>query len=285
MFKKVLLLSVVLSIQSFLFSDSEGKNILNINNEYFSFSLLPSVVTGTHVNGIGLDINYRKKFPIELDYTFISPSIGLYTRPYLFLTNIGIPGESMQLNIGTDLSICWGRGTEQTHTFRYYLNYYFTSNGTNQPYGGVAYTLSLNKNDITFSLDNDDAYFIATDKYRTTKGKIKFLRKTYKYLFGFSIGFLLWTGNLDGTEIDFGGERRDNSYELTGYGGDYSHGIAELSFLFDGITLSIGYDSETVREYIQNGWHNLYNRPIVPLVDRDDKIYFQLSYNHVIYQY
>lgn len=294
--KRMVLMLFFLMITTVSYSLETGFISIERNSEELYYNVSPSLITGTHINGLGMNMYLLKRFHKTLEHSIISPNIGVYITPFTYLSNLGIPDESVHLNLGGDLSLSWGAELDldryhsiyrevARHNFRYYLNYYFSSDGTSQPYGGISYTLSLQKNDLILALDNDDAYFIATDKYRTTKGSIKYIRYTSSYSYGAAIGFLLWTGNLDGTATESDGDMRDSTYELTGYGGDYSHGVAELTLFYNNIHISIGYDSETIRDVIQNGWHNFYNRPEVPLVERDSRFYFQVSLNPPKYQY
>lgn len=295
MLKKIVLVLCFSCSISFIYTLNFSKISLSNEINNFMFNLSPTMSFGTHSNGVGFNVILSKKIPIYLNQTVICPGIGIYSTPVAFITNFGIPDESLQINIGTDISFSWGQKVDSikssyfreysTHSLRYYFNYYFSTNGTSQPYGGIQYCLSLQKNDLIFSLDNDDAYCIPTDKFRTTKGQITFLNYSQENKYGLKLGFLLWTGNLDGTLIENAGDMRDNSYELSGYGGEYSHGIVEMSFIFNEIELSIGYDSETVRDVIQNGWHNFYNRPRVPLVERDNRFYFQIQFSPPKYRY
>lgn len=96
-------------------------------------------------------------------------------------------------------------------------------------------------------------------------------------VYGINTSFYIWTGNLDGTASTNSPNARDNTYALTGYGGDYSHGIFSLGIVYNFLRVSIGYDSEEIRNKIQNGWHHFFNRPRVPLLNRSNRFYFQVS--------
>lgn len=161
----------------------------------------------------------------------------------------------------------------------YFFSYILSSDGTSQTYGSIGYKLSLEEREFFVNLDNDDMYLIATDKYRTTKGRIGFTKYTKENTHTFSIGFYLWTGKLDKNLIENRDmERREQIYSLDVYGGEYSHGIAELSYTYNNFKFSLGWDSETIRDGIQNRWHYFYNRPRVPLVDRSDRLFIQITY-------
>ena len=264
---------------------------LTRNSESCYLSLSPVVLAGTHVNGIGAKSEAGWRFFTPINNSLIGGEIGGFAYPMAYATYYGIPGTSVQLQAGGALSVCFGPKSPALanpwtvvplcmHTITYYLSYYLSSDGTSQPYGGIGYQLNLGSLLFFLRLDDDDAFLLPEDKFRTTKGLAGFRYHDATSLYGIDLGFILWTGDLNtnafSTLILSGADVRNLSYSL-GYGGAYSHGIITLCFVYDFLQISIGYDSDKIRDYIQNGWHYLYNRPHVPLLSRSDRLYLQFS--------
>jgi hypothetical protein len=284
---KTIIFLLILACSNTLAFSFQNLEFKRNENKYF-ITLSPVALAGTHVDGIGINSQAGLRLNhITTDKT-VSSCVSLHCYPNAYMKYYGIPGNSVQLNTGASLSLTLGRRIDlvnnpwvQTelgkHTFKYFFSYYLSSDSTSQPYAGVEYKLTLKKLIFRIRLDQDDCYFLATDKYRSTMGDIEFLRYNLENAYGMNVGFHLWTGNLDGTATHNAPDLRDNTYALTGYGGDYSHGILSLTLIYNFLRLSVGYDSEEIRNTIQNGWHHFYNRPRVPLVNRSDRFYFQIS--------
>lgn len=60
-------------------------------------------------------------------------------------------------------------------------------------------------------------------------------------------------------------------------GGDHTLGLLYGSFTFNFFKLSLGYDSDKIRTYFQNGMHKIMNNDMVPRIGRNDKIYFDIT--------
>jgi hypothetical protein len=56
-------------------------------------------------------------------------------------------------------------------------------------------------------------------------------------------------------------------------GAGYSAGIIYVGFRLGYLRLELGWDSEQIRDLLQNGTHYLIDDGIVPLVDRPDRPY------------
>jgi hypothetical protein len=118
--------------------------------------------------------------------------------------------------------------------------------------------------------------FNGFDQYRTAAAEISYYRSIQNNIIGGGIGFKLWTGTRNGLKKLI----RNQDYDLSNqYGGNYSHGILYLSFFINGINISLGYDSEKIRNLIQNSFHNLINTGNIPELKKDDRIYFEISFN------
>lgn len=240
----------------------------------FDYKVQPYGSFGTHINSCGLqgELTFTKKH--HWFKANSSSSLTLYTLGAGSISSLGIPGQSLELNSGLNLSFTYG-----IYSLNYYLSYYITSDKTNQAYGSLMYKIDTGNWEVGLDLGNDDMYFLATDKFRTTKGSIFYRNYTQENLYGISLNFFLWTGDLDGKVLgDESAEARDRYYSMDGYGGDISHGILALALRINDFELSIGWDSEIIRDSIQNRWHYFYNRPEVPMVDRENRFYIQTTF-------
>lgn len=281
------LLHIVLILHNlYAFSPENFEFTRNDQQHYVEIS--PVLTVGTHVNGVGVNSQAGLRLNHYLKEKVISSCLSLHFYPDIYIQYYGIPGNSIQLNTGAGYSFTFGRSIDLVnnpwvrtdigrHTIKYFLSYYFSSDNTSQPYGGIEYKLNLKNSIYRIRLDNDDCYFLATDKFRSTFGEMEFLHYNQVNVYGINLSFYIWTGKLDGTESTNAHDARDNSYALTGYGGNYSHGILSLGIVYNFLRFSIGYDSEKIRNKIQNGWHHLYNRPRVPLLNRSDRLYVQIT--------
>ena len=271
-----------------LFAFSLENLEFNRNEQQYYIEISPVLFAGTHVNGMGINTQAGLRLNHRLKEKVISSCLSVHFYPDIYVRYYGIPGNPFQLNTGASYSLTFGKRIDLVnnswvrtelarHTIKYFFSYYLSSDKTNQPYGGIEYKLNLKNSIFRIRLDNDDCYFLATDKYRSTFGEIEFLHYNTENVYGINTSFYIWTGNLDGTASTNSPNAQDNTYALTGYGGDYSHGILSLGFVYNFLRLSIGYDSEEIRNKIQNGWHHFYNRPKVPLLNRSNRFYFQVS--------
>lgn len=254
--------------------------LMSVKDSYSNYyQITPTSIIGTHVNGIGFNVILGRRFSLYLENKLIACAIGMNFHPTAYQKYYGFEGESIQLNIGTNISLTFGDKRllktnpwiireQSLHTLRYYLSYFLSSDNTSQAYVAMEYKLSLNNSSLKLHAGNDDCIFfqIRGDKFRTTKGLLEYLYFTHKSLYGISLSFNIWTGNTSPL------------VKPDGFGGEYSHGILALSLIYNSMKVSIGYDSEGIRDTIQNEWHKLRNLQTVPLVDRRELFYIQLSF-------
>lgn len=282
------------SLWTYSFSWEESSLLVEFpgeENSLWNARIFPQLQLGSQENSLGIAGEVSLHFPLKAQNSALASRVSLFHSSKAAYSYYGIPQPAYHGNTGLALSFAFGgRGHAinadnplgYQHNIGYFISYICSSDGTSQPYGGVTYTANNTGWQFRFQLDNDDAYAIATDKFRTTKGVVGF--SIYgDHAYGVNLGFRLWTGRLDGTK--FLNSLGQEEYSLNGYGGEYSHGILYLQILVDHFGLSFGYDSERIRDLIQNGWHDFYGRPSVPLVDREDRFFIQFSYNEFKYDY
>lgn len=291
MYKKLVILLVLTCLQQSVFSLNLDSLILNYQNDVFYFNGQPFLQAGTHVNALGIGAVTGLQFQQEILQTFIGQRIGVHASAMLNESYFGIPGQSAQANIGGHITFSFAGNSDFTqspwrireqgrHNVGFYVSRYFSTDGTSQWYGGFTASFNFKNDSYRFTFDNDDTHWamlindFKTDKFRTGKLELEYLHHTDTELYGASISCLLWTG--DTSPIV------DNT---TDYGADYSHGIIGFSYIYNAFKLTIGYDSEAIREFVQNGWHSLKGLGSVPLVDRADRLFLQIQIFPDYYNY
>ena len=243
---------------------------------------------GTHVIGTGLNgyAAYSRDF---LSASLFKPHLSLSAGGSLnhYERNLGIEGRSQTARFYLLASL--GTGKRQKHfrgyeffshpasrnlSFKYIS--YLSTDGTGQNSGLLSYSFVSGRSLWKISYENDWFSFLSTDQYRTTAVDITYLRKGTSRIYGGAIGFKLWTGETSGLPT-----YTDKQFPMAGqYGSQYSHGIFYLSAVWEYLKISLGYDSEKIRDAIQNSYHKMIKKGQILQLDRDDKIYFQLSVNN-----
>jgi hypothetical protein len=255
-------------------------------------------VFGTHRQGAGAEADYYKY--VSFDPSGVSPSmpplqLTLYSRlGYMYnYKYYGIPGQSHcgEAKIGFFGSSgaknsfyrkYFNVNEPGTHNFSLYWAGFLTSDGTSQLIGGLYYSYIHERNVFGFEYNNDTFIPYPSDSYRTAAVRIFYYHDTGNNLVGCDFGFKLWAGERkfdcweNGRPVWPEEVHRGRNATLY-YGREYSHGIAYVSFILNEFSLSFGYDSEKIRDFIQNTTHYIINDAKVPLVDREDRIYVELK--------
>jgi hypothetical protein len=227
---------------------------------------------GSHVNGFGYGISAMRlqeiawsKKPIGIFYLTGHAEVKHYE------SCLGMPGRSQAAK--GFLMAMWGWGRHNSFPSRYYhlspstahnIGFYYagylSNDNTSQVSGGWQYSYVGNNSKIRMRYENDWYGFRFTDEFRTSAVQVDYFRLVSSHILGAGTGFILWTGR---TEDSFGTA--------------YSHGILYLSMSYGGIGLQFGMDSEKIRDFIQNKYHQITGVRTIPLVERSDRFYFQLS--------
>jgi len=259
--------------------------------------IAPSLETGLSINRAGysslLWMTFEAvKIKSGLELKLVSTGMG-------HINNLGIPGEGWENMTGLALTLSLGRSVHEVpwpvlpnrlpgkglFNVFYQYNNYLCTDLTSQWTASLGVELNLGKNRFQISQENDHWLFHTwDDKYRTAGGEISWWtllpEETFQsgniYPLGVMVGFLLWTADTKGLSAVGPGEY----YDMSGlYGENCSHGIAYLALQVGGIRLSLGLDSENIRDALQNGLHRLMGYGLIPKVDRPDSLYLQLSVN------
>jgi hypothetical protein len=243
---------------------------------------------GTHINGIGINIFFDNSLPILIDDYYLGnfQFFGKVNLSY-YITNLGIQGSSQSLDLFSSVRLGIGNKSDFLYfpymisnysffTISYGFIYFLTTDLTSQPIGTVSIEFAWDKNKIKIQHDNDYWLFNGFDQYRTAAFDISYFRTIRNNIIGGGIGIKLWTGTRNGLKR----LSRNQNYELSKqFGGNYSHGIFYLSFFINGVNISLGYDSEKIRDLLQNSFHYLINAGNIPPLQKEDSFYFEISFN------
>jgi hypothetical protein len=256
---------------------------------------------GTHREGIGLECSYIGYKPNTVMGRMLgkdlNEELGLLSRVgvYYHERDFGFPGES--LSGKAELILLYSLGPRNDffsrrmaisglgrHNLSFGLNGYVSSDSTSQVTGQIDY--GYFKNDFGFTVNyENDTIFLLQDQYRTASVKLSALFQKGNDLYGLSLGFNLWAGQriIDLVQIWNGGniqlpeeKRRGNTVALYN-GKDYSTDVIYLSLIYNNMSFSVGYDSERIKQLIQNNVHFILDDGNLPLLDRPDRLFLEFK--------
>jgi hypothetical protein len=241
---------------------------------------------GTHINGIGAGAAFSYSDEVlagDLRLGLLEAGVSVVLRHYA--SYLGIPGPSDAATGG--VFVCYGLGEENRfpstpfthagpgrHNFFYRYNRYLTTDGTSQATGRFGYEWAGDRDKLKLQVENDRYSLPARDEFRTAAGELEYLHAFPRAIGGVAAGYMLWTGATHGLRPAEG----TDSFDLTGQLGDrYSHGIVFVSLIWGIARLSVGYDSEAIRDALQNTAHRLTDYYTIPKLERKDRWFFQVS--------
>lgn len=248
------------------------------------YQVHPTMDMGTHVNSFGIRGWLSAAVPADY-WSFLFTANGALIRCQ---TTYGIPGASDTAQVHLRFTAGWGGVSPWkaapmlpsgpgTHNLYYQWSHYFTTDGTEQHSGEFGYEWNTAGFRLYARFDNDYQGLGLTDEYRTAAGEVILYHALGTHAVGYGLGYRLWTGT---TGLD--PMTRYDTYNMTGaYGAEYSHGILYAAAAFDGLRLEAGYDSEQIRDAIQNNLHWIINNARVPLLDRPSRFFMRFSLNWV----
>lgn len=248
---------------------------------------------GSHVTGFGLNI--YSAFYEFLDFENSSFSLGSFTyfgrftfnhyenyyglnkRCEVIEYNLTIShGFGPRRKIGLDAFI---RFYPSMFNVFYGITHYISTDGTTQLVGHFGFDIVFKNSKFKFIHENDLYAFMNQDQFRTAAGEIEFLYLFNNLIVGIASGFKIWTTTRTGLKQLDRGEVYDFRGQL-GYG--KACGILYISFIINKYKFSIGYDSEYIRNAIQNTTHYIIDAGVFPVIeDKKDSIYLQLSINNM----
>lgn len=260
------------------------------SNNLITFTGAPHVEMGSHINRTGYNLGFSYTQPL-FKWGFLdlgSLQFKSKVNATINAASLGIPGASVTSEIS--FFGLYGFGPESLFpdtsflpkatrliNAGMYVTFYFSSDGTSQYTINWLGEINLSNHRFRFRYENDDWNgFKNTDEFRTAAAEVELLFTAGEDVWGGAFGFKLWTGTLDGLPRAYGGE----SYDMSGqFGGNYSSGILYVSIIRNEWKLSLGWDSENIRDLLQNKAHEYWwDCGTIPLVDRPDRFYIQFSY-------
>ncbi len=267
---------------------------LKVRSEHFDLDVEPHTTLSTHIQDVGAQTRftiYMPRVPV-LELLYIHGQISYSAA----VNDLGIPGERHTLFLSGALGFSWGAlGTlpnyriplgRRRHNIIYQYGYYLDSINTSSATGSLSYYYSRRDFIIGLIFENDALAFMGRDEYRTFGTEISSLfRLDDEQTIGAGIGLTIWTGSaLDGTIINddrsLTHNRRGVIFDISDtYGGAYSHGILFVSFYYNSFRVSIGWDSETIRDIFQNGFHYVINVPNIVTSAKNDRFFIRLDWN------
>ena len=267
--------------------------VLTITVPYFTLELLPNIIAGSAVQAIGIHATTYITLP-ELP---VLENIYFYTQGAYFYSfnNLGFPGASHTGYLSAAIGVSVGEvGTlrnnfiplgNRRHTIFYQYEYFIDSQNTSQALGLFGYYYSEPTWMVGLFSENDSTAFVAADKFRTAAVESAALFNTNGHVWGLGIGMRIWIG-INGPEIITGsglsnGGHRGGSFAISNQNGNsYAHGILHLTGYYDSFKLSIGWESEEIRDILQNGFHFFVNQAFIePIPNISPRFYIQLEIN------
>ncbi len=250
----------------------------------FDYSIAANV--GSHINGGGVNSAFYYSNDVrlgDLQLGLVEAGATLSFRHYE--SYLGIPGRS-EAGEGS-LTVTYGLGAENrfpsgpffhagpgTVNFSYRYNQYLSTDGTSQATGRFGGEWVGARNKLKLQIENDFYAPPFLDQYRTAAGGLEYLHAFPGAIGGIAAGYMLWTGTTNGLKPVAG----TSHFDLSGqYGGRYSHGIAYASLIWGVARMSVGLDSEDIRDALQNTVHRMVGYYTLPKLTRKDKWYFQVS--------
>ncbi|MBF0433253.1 MAG: hypothetical protein HQK83_18375 [Fibrobacteria bacterium] len=249
---------------------------------------------GSHALGIG--VNFFSLYSWEVDKFLMKRKTDLSQRRLNLSVNasfkqyasgLGIRGSRTVGRFMPSLGYSWGKVQNcfsfgpyfadiASHNFSYYYIAYRATDGTSQFSGGLSYSYVQGYNLFRLQYENDWNSFLFANQYRTAGAEVLYMRKLKKHICGTSFGFKLWTGETEGFPTSEDKQFPDPDQ----HGSDFSHGILYGSFIWDNMRVEMGWDSEKIRDVIQNRYLRFRNMgEILPLKYKADRIYIQCRMN------
>lgn len=240
---------------------------------------------GTHVNGAGLTggVHYVHAVHKSLGRPK-NLQLGMDASCGSFLKNLGIPGGSLLGRMSFRVGYGFGGkarafSLDETagETSKYNLNYcylvYMTTDGTSQLAGLVGCSFYARGHRVGITYENDWYGFQFRDQYRTAAVEISWLKSIGPRAGGLYGGFKLWTGETQNIS-----NHLDKAFPVdSAFGSAWSHGIVYTAFRFGLVRLALGWDSEKVRDIVQNTYHHVRGIGKILPLKRENKMYVQVT--------
>jgi len=245
-------------------------------------ALSPTAQAGTHSNRIGPLVDVQ--VPLSSLSSLLDGHTLVLQGGYTYdLEPLGIPERTHTVFGIAGLYLGWGSSAvgkklpftaRRRHTVFYHYEAFWDSEDTSQLSGAMGYIYSAPGFSTRVIFENDILAFLGRDAYRTGALEWSLHVPAFGHTVGAGIGFIAWTGETPRPN-DL---TRDDVYDLSGrHGGAYSHGILYGALFYRRFKLAVGWDSEKIRDKIQNSLHYLIDDGRIPPLDRRSRFFVTLS--------
>lgn len=247
-------------------------------------AIMATAKAGTHENALGVRLG------TTAGRSFGGRQHGVVVRggagAEALASDLGIPGAALGGQADVGIGYAFGRshprsGAEarppRTHEVSYALIGYLDTDRTSQLSGALRYRHTRAGWALGIEFENDALAQQLLDRYRTFAFRIHLVQRGTEVPLGIGLRTVVWTGTTQG----LGRRGRDDVYDLSGqYGGAYAHGILALDLVRDGLTVSLGIDSEAIRSTLQNSFHYLIDDGQIPrLANRPARVFIRIALN------
>lgn len=239
---------------------------------------------GTHINNFGVKI---QGYGIH-EFVQFNTGVNLYYN----IKNLGNRSRYASVRINTGLVIMGGKQNANPHIslsglnmqsqYQYGLAYnylwYIDNTGTSQRSGGVATHID----DFSFYIENDFFSGQGNDQFRTSSFALMYHTESWEAY----VENTLWTGGTRNAsrKIDRSTKHEIKYKDLSNnFLGKTSHGIIAIGFnhhIHSGniMNFSLGYDSELIRNSIQNKF--MHNKKFIPSSLRKQNAHYPMLNNN-----
>jgi hypothetical protein len=242
----------------------------------------PQLELGSHLNSVGI----RAAFECARSFNRLSASVNIESSSRYDITCLSIPGSAYQVSFFIGPSIAFGKNTSgfspwtaspahRRHSIKYTYIVHLDNKKTSQMSGNLEYLFASDHFSAGILFEDDFFALQNRDAYRTGALEAALWIDPSLLPFSFSIfgGTKIWTGpaigNKSATEV----------YDLSSSRyGDYSAGILYAGAGVNTVRLSIGWDSEKIRNAIQNSFHRIIDDGAIPVLPgREDRFFFNIT--------
>jgi hypothetical protein len=259
----------------------------------FSLCFFPSLALGTHDSYVGLNARARRLFEPGESGALPALELGAFVSGRAAAASLGMEESGFIFSGGADVALEFGRAERSAPSpwpdyrprralcARYEWIAYLDTTGTSQSLGLIELAYADADHSIGLAMENDlfGLRRYPHDEYRTAAFELAYATRSGSLPFAlvFALGLKLWTGSTWGEpRLSY-----PEAYSMV-WNADARYRSAGLLYLGLGLgtlRIELGWDSEAIRGYFQNGAHVLIDDGIVPLVNRADRPYIAVKFH------
>jgi Bacterial toxin 23 len=242
----------------------------------------PLLELGSHLNSVGI----RADFKCDRKFNSFNAGMFIESSSRFDITCLSIPGSQYQVSFFTGPFLIFGKGTTgcspwtaspalRRHTIKFKYIAHLDNRKTSQVSGSLEYLLSSDHFSAGLLFEDDFFALQNRDAYRTGALEAALWIDPPFLPFSFSLfgGTKIWTGPA------IGNKSAEEVYDLSSSRyGNYSAGILYIGAGVNTVRLSIGWDSEKIRNAIQNSFHRAIDDGAIPILpNREERFFFNIT--------